>query len=564
MSDCSLLQPNPAFPPECNSLALGNHSARALVRRIVLLALLFAVEAVAISLWLDTASLAHSSGLTRIVGAWGAYALRAVIGFCAIFTTFAFLKKRNTRFAEPGATESPSFSWGLLAGHGCALLVFAELSAVLFTNSATGWWSDAVAASWLVVGVSAIGLAALAFFPWTGWVQLLRGTGYLWVYAAASTVAASLAGGAARLLWRQATYATFGLSKLLLKSVVSPVFADPANQLLGTQAFRVTISPQCSGLEGAGLVLAFGVLWLLLFRRECRFPQSLLLLPAAIVLSFLLNVVRITALILIGHAGFPQIAARGFHSQAGWIFFNIIAVSFCLVIGRVSLFTSRAASAESREAQAENPTAGYLLPFLAILAAGLIAGAATASFEWLYPLRFLAAAAMLWTYRRRYDRLNWKCGWLAPAVGAIVAVMWIAADRAMGHGVAQGMPAELMAAPAATRFGWITLRVLGAVVTVPIAEELAFRGFLLRRLVASDFESVAFSFRSIPWTALLVSSVVFGILHGTRWLPGIAAGLLFGVLLLRRGRMGDAVVAHASANALLAAYVLLFHNWSLW
>jgi CAAX prenyl protease-like protein len=66
------------------------------------------------------------------------------------------------------------------------------------------------------------------------------------------------------------------------------------------------------------------------------------------------------------------------------------------------------------------------------------------------------------------------------------------------------------------------------------------------------------------WPALLVSSAVFGILHGSRWLAGIVAGVIFGLLLIRRGRMGDAVVAHASANLLIAAYVLLFHDWSLW
>lgn len=34
--------------------------------------------------------------------------------------------------------------------------------------------------------------------------------------------------------------------------------------------------------------------------------------------------------------------------------------------------------------------------------------------------------------------------------------------------------------------------------------------------------------------------------------------------MLRRGRIGDAVLAHATTNALLAAYVLVFHQWQLW
>jgi membrane protease YdiL (CAAX protease family) len=44
----------------------------------------------------------------------------------------------------------------------------------------------------------------------------------------------------------------------------------------------------------------------------------------------------------------------------------------------------------------------------------------------------------------------------------------------------------------------------------------------------------------------------------------ISAGILFGLAVIRRGRIGDAVVAHATANALLAAYVLAYHKWHLW
>jgi CAAX prenyl protease-like protein len=84
----------------------------------------------------------------------------------------------------------------------------------------------------------------------------------------------------------------------------------------------------------------------------------------------------------------------------------------------------------------------------------------------------------------------------------------------------------------------------------------------MRRLISPDFESI--SLRHLSWFALLASSIIFGILHGGFWLPGIIAGILFGLVTIRRGRIGDAVVAHASANALLAAYVLIFHKWHLW
>ena len=119
-----------------------------------------------------------------------------------------------------------------------------------------------------------------------------------------------------------------------------------------------------------------------------------------------------------------------------------------------------------------------------------------------------------------------------------------------------------MQAPDSARFAWIAFRVVGAVLFVPIAEELAFRGFLLRRLASTDFESVGW--REFSWGPFLISSVAFGLLHGDRWLAGSVAGAIFALAQIRRGRIGDAIAAHAVANALVAAWVLIAGGWQLW
>jgi CAAX prenyl protease-like protein len=108
---------------------------------------------------------------------------------------------------------------------------------------------------------------------------------------------------------------------------------------------------------------------------------------------------------------------------------------------------------------------------------------------------------------------------------------------------------------------WLAVRIFGAVVTVPIAEELAFRGYLGRRLVDADFERVPF--RTFTWLAFLGSSVLFGVMHG-RWLAGTIAGMAYALVLYRRGELGDAISAHAITNALIAAYVLTTGAWTLW
>jgi CAAX prenyl protease-like protein len=118
------------------------------------------------------------------------------------------------------------------------------------------------------------------------------------------------------------------------------------------------------------------------------------------------------------------------------------------------------------------------------------------------------------------------------------------------------------------RWTWIAFRVAAAVVTVPIAEELAFRGYLARRFVSREFEAVSFS--SLTPLSICLSSVVFGLEHMKNlvdWqhlLLGTLAGLAFAVALRRRGRIGDAVAAHAVSNLLLAAWVLGFGAWAQW
>src|ERR1700681_4106399 len=113
--------------------------------------------------------------------------------------------------------------------------------------------------------------------------------------------------------------------------------------------------------------------------------------------------------------------------------------------------------------------------------------------------------------------------------------------------------------PLAASVAWVTCRLLAATITVPIAEELAFRGFLVRRLVSERFEKVAP--QSLGWVSITVSSVAFGLMHGNRWLAGTLAGVVYALAYRQRGRIGDAVAAHALTNLLLAATMLQSGTW---
>jgi CAAX prenyl protease-like protein len=97
---------------------------------------------------------------------------------------------------------------------------------------------------------------------------------------------------------------------------------------------------------------------------------------------------------------------------------------------------------------------------------------------------------------------------------------------------------------------------------VPIVEELAFRGFLPRRLSGADFEARPLG--RFSWPAFLLSSLVFGALHGRLWIAGTVAGMAFALALYRRGALADAVQAHATTNGLLMVYAIATGQWSVW
>lgn len=523
--------------------------APGLPQRLACLAALFASELIAISTWFDT------RGLWGI----GRPALQAVVAFAAFFFTFAYLRSgRALRGISYELADVP-IKWTLLAGHLSAMLAFTVLSYFLLAGKRWGLHGSLIAKSPVLAGILAIGLAAFAFVPPRVWRDLVRRTGTAWAYAAGATLVACALVSASESMWEPATRLTFALVGVILRPFIPDVVADSATRTIGGQKFTVTIEAPCSGIEGVGLILVFSVVWLWFCRRECRFPHALLLIPAGACIVWLLNAVRIAALILIGNAGAASIAIGGFHSQAGWIAFNAVALGFSLSAQRLKWVRSEA---RDTRVSTENPTAAYLIPFLAILAAAMIARSASGTFEWLYPLRFFAAAAALWYFRPKYAKLDWRFGWIGPMVGSLVFVLWLGLDLISGTHNDNALGSALALLPASGRLSWVAFRVLAAVVTVPIAEELAFRGFLLRRLISTDFESV--SMRTLTISSMLVSSIAFGILHGGHWIAGTLAGMLYAGAMRWRGRIGDAVAAHGITNALIAVWVLYGGNLHLW
>jgi exosortase E/protease (VPEID-CTERM system) len=332
----------------------------------------------------------------------------------------------------------------------------------------------------------------------------------------------------------------------------------PASNQIRTPTFSAEVSPYCSGLEGLGVMIAFLAFYFWTFRRELRFPQVFLLIPVGLALEWFLNSVRIAVLILLGTWNQTAVE-KNFHSIAGWLFASVVSFALVTASWRIPAFTKL--GYEPKDHPLSNPAGVYLVPLLVIIATAMFTKIFYAGFDLLYPLRVFATAGSFYFYRRELAAIRWSASFGVVALGLLVFAMWIALARHNDPSLNAIFAAGLNSLPTWERSAWLSFRVVGAVVTVPIAEELAFRGYLMRKLIADDFESVRLG--QFTWVSFLASSILFGALHG-EWLAGILAGMGFATALYRRGLLSDAIVTHSVANALLSAYVLTTHNWSLW
>jgi exosortase E/protease (VPEID-CTERM system) len=526
-----------------------------LLTRLLVAAALLAVETLLISGLIQSPALDALTGAAKLTHDIQHWAFRFAIAYAGSFAILLYLRGSGSIASVTTiAADAPvRITWLLV--HIALLAPFALLSSQLYRAGTVPF--AVLSLAWHACGFAAAMALFAGIAPRPVWVNALRQTGALPIYSLLPAAGALLIFKLSQLLWVPAAALTFRLVGIAVQPLVPSLRLDASTLTLTTDHFAVQVTEICSGLEGVGLMLAFCTAWLWYFRREYIFPRALIIVPAAVLLIFLLNTARIAALLLIGDAGHERIATVGFHSQAGWIAFNLAAFGVAYA-AKHSAWLNRAAHGPA--AGAHDATAAYLMPLLAILAAGMVAHAVSAGFDFLYPLRVLGAVAALWAYRRSYDTLNWRFTWRGVSTGVAIFGVWAAVAHFVTAPAA--MPDDLARLPGTARDAWLGCRTAAAIITVPIAEELAYRGFLMRRITCAAFESV--NLQSVRWPAIIISAVVFGIMHGSLWVPGIVAGIAYGAVAVKTGKIGECVAAHATTNALIAIQVLLLDQWQLW
>lgn len=185
---------------------------------------------------------------------------------------------------------------------------------------------------------------------------------------------------------------------------------------------------------------------------------------------------------------------------------------------------------------------------------------------WVFPLQTLVCGVLLLRWWRYYE-LRWPspsaCA-IALGVGVLVLLIWIAPQLWL-HAPPRlrGFDPGYFA-----RDGWgysvtVFLRFLRLAIVVPLLEEIFWRGYLLRVLIAQPFTAVRIG--AFTWRSFGLVTAGFCLEHQPAdWPAAIAAGALYNLVAYRTHSLSACVLAHAVTNLLLGIFVMRTGQWGFW
>lgn len=213
--------------------------------------------------------------------------------------------------------------------------------------------------------------------------------------------------------------------------------------------------------------------------------------------------------------------------------------------------------------------AAYLLPFFVFLLFTWAGGNWPKAYPVFYAIKAVAAGALLIWLWPRFTRIRWDYWWLGVIAGIIGIFQWVPMQLWLQTHFQFFRPTGEAFNPFASIepdwlcWSWIVVRILSASVVVPFMEELFWRDYLWRRVIAPNDFKLA-SIGEWDWKAFVIVSLAFALVHGNWWLTSIVWGFMVGGLLLYTKSLGACIVMHATTNLLLAGYVLVWRDWVFW
>lgn len=221
-----------------------------------------------------------------------------------------------------------------------------------------------------------------------------------------------------------------------------------------------------------------------------------------------------------------------------------------------------------RDLLAGSPAKARVAPFAIFLGLTFLQGQfGVESKYWMYAVKTLVGAALIWAVWPLVPEMRWKMSWEAVVAGILVFALWVGLDPfypKMGKPVPEEdlwNPFKQFGEGSAVAWAIVAVRILGSGFVVPPLEEAFYRSFVYRYLINPDFEKVALTVRN--GMSFAITAIIFGFAH-YQWLGGILCAVIYQALVIRKGRLGDAMTAHAITNILLGIWVVWKKDWIFW
>ena len=182
---------------------------------------------------------------------------------------------------------------------------------------------------------------------------------------------------------------------------------------------------------------------------------------------------------------------------------------------------------------------------------------------WFYGIKLAVTSLVLYgCFRGKSETFAGPVGFASVASGLFALLVWLVLGRIIpGDQAVSFDPAVLQ--DGGIRLTGIAIRIAGAVLLVPIVEEVFWRGFLMRYLINDQFEKVEIG--SYSALSFIGTVICFMLVHRTfEWPGAIVVGAVYGFLVLRQRSLRGVIVAHGVTNLGLAIYVLVSGEYWWW
>lgn len=197
---------------------------------------------------------------------------------------------------------------------------------------------------------------------------------------------------------------------------------------------------------------------------------------------------------------------------------------------------------------------------------------------WATAARGILGLLVFWSLRRHFPPLG-KPHWpIAITAGVLTVVLWVGGEHLLNRVYIGNfhVGGRLFVFPGVfevkdpreglTALSWasqVVLRLAVATITVPIVEEIFWRGFLLRAFINWDrFERVPLG--AFAWRAFIGTALLSCLQHPDNWGVSILCWLAWNLLMYWKKSLLCLMITHGITNLVLYLYVIRTGDWQFW